>query len=100
MRIVNLSNPVSPQQVGTFTVGGNAWHIAVAGDIAYFAMDEIIAIDVSDKTNPVLLSAYTTPDGARHSTIANDLLYVSDWAGGLIILGVTERIFLPLIVNP
>jgi hypothetical protein len=100
MRIVNVSNPASPQQVGLFTAGGNAWHVTVAGDIAYFATDEILIIDISDKTNPALLSTYVTPDTARHSTTANDLLYVSDWAGGLIILGATEQIFLPLIANP
>ncbi|MBP8000801.1 MAG: hypothetical protein KA314_17925 [Chloroflexi bacterium] len=79
---------------------GNGWHVTVAGDIAYFATDEIMVIDVSDKMNPVPLSTYVTPDEARHSTLANDRLYVSDWAGGLIFLGISEQIFLPLLVNP
>lgn len=57
---------------------GNGWHVTVAGDIAYFATDEIMVIDVSDKMNPVPLSTYVTPDEARHSTLANDRLYVSD----------------------
>src|SRR5690606_27506406 len=100
MRIVNVSNAAAPQEVGSFTAGGNPWHITNNADRAYFGTDEIMPIDISHKSKTALLSAYDTPDEARHSPQAKDLVDVSNWAGGVNILGATEQIYLPLIANP
>ncbi len=75
------ANPVSPQLVGRVPLPNYGWDVAIAGDYAYIADDEvgIVTIDISDPTNPVYLGVMDTPGVAHGVSVAGDVLFDADF---------------------
>ncbi len=93
LRIIDVSDPTSPSEVGFYDTPGHAWGIAVAaGDpqghtYAYVADGDspqtdrtaLRIIDVSDPANPSEVGSYEELDDARDVTVVGSKAYV---AGG------------------
>ncbi len=63
--IIDVHNPLSPQRVGSYSVGANVNAITVVGGLAYLATNdnsnELIVLNISNPVNPVLASSYNAP---------------------------------------
>ncbi len=60
IRVVNISDPSAPTPIGAVELPGPAKTIVVVGNLAYVSCDlrGLVTIDVSDPTNPVIISTY------------------------------------------
>lgn len=52
--------------------------------------DKLWIVDITDPTQPQVNGRFPTPGHAQDAVIVNDLIYVADGAGGLLILQMTE----------
>ncbi len=102
LRIINVSNPAAPSEVGSYDTPGDAWGVAVAGAYAYVA-DGLMGLRIIDVSNPAALREvgfYDTPWSARGVAVAGDTAYVADGDGGLVILRfLSHRVYLPLVLR-
>ncbi|NIV33636.1 MAG: hypothetical protein GWN58_30575, partial [Anaerolineae bacterium] len=67
LRIIDVSDPAAPFEVGFYYTGWYALGVAVAGPYAYVANDGsgLRIIDVSDPSAPFEVGFYDTPGYAR-----------------------------------
>ena len=95
LQIYDISDPVSPAQIGTFKTINSACDVEVAGKLAYVADDRggVFIVDVSDPTKPTLVSNFH-PDAERGQAmqlrVVGHLAYVAYGAAGLAILDVRD----------
>jgi hypothetical protein len=95
MRIVDVSNPVSPTLMSTFKdpewVKG--FGVAVAGTRAYVTHhggDGLKIIDVSDPLHPALLGGYRGPSLPERLTVVSNTAYVAFGNSGLLGIDATD----------
>jgi len=86
LRIMDISNPASPQLVGEYQTGGQAWSVGVVGNIAYVGAAELEMFDVSDSANATHIANYG-PAGWG-GVLPGDRAYVS--SSGLAILDISD----------
>jgi len=90
VHILDVSNPADPVEVGLHNPGDYVHDVHVRGDRMYtfqFNIGVIQVVDISDKTNPVLLASIDDPGGATHSgwtTDDNNFLLVADERNGFV----------------
>jgi hypothetical protein len=84
LRIIDVSNPSSPTEVGFLDTPGWAYSVAVSGSVAYVADGDggLRVIDVSDPSNPVELGFYDTPGSPGDIVIEAGYAYVADGGSG------------------
>jgi hypothetical protein len=60
LRIVDISNPESPEEISFFYVGGKTKEVVIEGNIAYVANQDrgLEIIDISDPQNPAEISTF------------------------------------------
>lgn len=75
LRVLDVSNPSTPTQIGMLDTPDNVHSVAVAGDVAYLASgnDGLYIIDVSNPASPALISSVDT-DGIVSCVATNGLL--------------------------
>jgi hypothetical protein len=63
LRIVDISNPSQPVQIGASNLSGDGQFIVVVGDYAYVAIDNLglTVLDISDPTHPSEVGEFTSP---------------------------------------
>jgi len=97
LRVVDVSTPSNPMEVGFYDTPGDAYGVAVAGDYAYVTGVSgypnwdgwLRVVDVSDPTNPTEVGACDTPDETGGVAVAGGYAYVTDWDGGLRVVDVS-----------
>jgi hypothetical protein len=80
LRVIDVSNPAAPVEVGAFATPDVAQDVEVVGDLAYVSANSagLRVIDVSNPTSPVELGAAVVTGGiARDIEVAGDLAYVA-----------------------
>ena len=93
LRLLDIQNPRAPVALGAVITPGNALHVALEGNFAYVADNSSIqAIDVTDKSTPVIRGAYpmSTPQSAMQVRVQNGVAYVAAAGGGLLTLDVND----------
>jgi LVIVD repeat/Immunoglobulin I-set domain/Immunoglobulin domain len=92
LAILSVTNPASPELLGTFSTAGYAQNVSVAGGRAYVAEGSagLQIINVTNPSNPTLAGSYDTPGDASDLAIRSNLVYVADGAAGLLILNVSN----------
>jgi len=92
LRIIDVTNPSNPIEVGYCDTPGTAFGVYVAGDYTYVADGRggLRIIDVSDKTSPVEVGSYDTPGSAMDVFVKGTLAYIADYDAGLRILDVSN----------
>jgi len=89
IHIIDVSDPENPQQVGLYQPGYYIHDCHVRGDTLFaaaFYEGTTDIVDISDKSNPVLISSIPDPGGNTHSystTEDNQYLIVADEQDGL-----------------
>jgi len=98
LRIFDVSNPASPQIVGSlqiyFTTGAR-WKIALSGPYAYVVgtTGNFVVIDVSNPASPTQISNLFAPDkfgNATSITVTGNTAWVTDVYAGLYAVDVTN----------
>ncbi len=93
LRIIDVSDPSTPFEVGSLQVPTLASELEVSGGYAYIATyyDGVRTIDVSDPSAPFPAAIYNAPD-AIDIDVRGDCAYVAsaDWDGGFLILDVSN----------
>ncbi|KPL06689.1 hypothetical protein AMJ86_07525, partial [bacterium SM23_57] len=104
--IYNISNPVNPYQVGSFSNYEVFNGIAVSGDYAYvtylFDTDGVFGIrviDVSNPMNPIPCGSIVTPGGeyAYSLEVSHDYLYLANGIAGLQVIDISDSYDLEIV---
>jgi hypothetical protein len=84
LRVISVSDPTHPSEVGYCDTPGGAFGVAVAGSFAYVADAGagLRIISVSDPAHPSEVGYYVTP-GAYGVAVAGNYAYVADGSAGL-----------------
>lgn len=92
-RILEVSDPARPAQLGSLPLPGQIEAVQVAGNLAYladggrynsvgtFLGGGLRVVDVSDPSNPVMFGGLTTEIGANDVQVVGNLAYLADWEG-------------------
>jgi len=94
LAILDVSNPATPAQLGSYETEGPAEDVAILGDRAFAAVDYVglVILDVSDPANPVRLGGYDTQVGGYTGGVAvsGNLAFVAGEDAGLVIVDVSD----------
>ncbi|MGQ9583776.1 MAG: hypothetical protein ACUVXG_00065 [Anaerolineae bacterium] len=92
LRVIDVSNPTDPQEVGYYSKGGEAHDVHVSGDYAYVANGRkgLRVVDISDPTNPQEVGHYDTPWNAMDVHVSEGYAYVADDRSGLRVVDVSS----------
>ena len=92
LRIINVSDPTSPDKIGYYNTGGTALGIYVQDTLAYVADGGggLRIINVSDPTSADEIGYYDTGDRAMGVYVQDTLAYVADRGDGLRIINVSD----------
>jgi hypothetical protein len=66
LRVIDISNPTNPVEIGSYDTPGEAFGVYVSGNFAYVADRDsgLRVIDISNPKNPVEIGFYDTPSWA------------------------------------
>ncbi len=92
MRIVEISNPASPTEVGFYVSPGVVIEVTIAGTYAYLAAQNggLHIIDISNPATPIEAGFYDTPGTSWGVAVAENYAYVADWDRGLRIIDISN----------
>ncbi len=78
LRILDVSNPISPTAAGTYTTTTAIADLSVKDHYAYLSSQGALRIlDLADRTNPVEIGVYQTlPPSVSEMSVADDWAYV------------------------
>jgi hypothetical protein len=100
LRIIDVTDPANPVQIGSRRSDGLAIGVAVAGRFAYLADDIVRVIDVANVASPSQAGSFATAGDALDVAVA-DYVFAADGQGGLVVLLNTSASpgtrFLPLV---
>jgi hypothetical protein len=78
LKIVDVSSPSSPRILGSLATAGNAYGLAVANGYAYVAASSAAQIiNVSNSSNPSLVSSFST-SSANRIAVSSNRMYIVD----------------------
>jgi flagellar hook capping protein FlgD/LVIVD repeat-containing protein len=85
--VIDITNPASPQIVGTVDTPNNAKAVSVSGAFAYVAtgLTGVQVIDIADPQNPRIVGAFDTPGSSKGVAVSEDYVYVADQSGGFVV---------------
>ncbi|MBN2363363.1 T9SS type A sorting domain-containing protein [candidate division WOR-3 bacterium] len=95
LRIIDVSNPSNPQEIGFCSTPGYAFGVFVKDNYAYISCDVydyFCIVDISNPSNPVITS-YTQIFGSGYNVFVSGnyaYLAVGDYLGGLYIYNVSN----------
>ncbi|MFH1335550.1 MAG: dockerin type I domain-containing protein [Candidatus Zixiibacteriota bacterium] len=87
LMILDVSDPYNIDSVGFFEiVGGDAWNVYIRGNYAYVCVhlkpalpsDRVYVLDISDPTNPALVTTYDTPGRPRDISVVDPYVLVAE----------------------
>jgi len=85
LRVIDVTNPSAPVEVGFYDTAWLAYRVAVAGTKAYVAdaNDGLRVIDVANPSAPTEVGFYDTPGTAEEAIVSGRYAYIADYDGGL-----------------
>ena len=92
LRIIDVSEPHNPVEIGTLDTPGQAMDVAVQGDYAYVAdhyQGGLRVIAVSEPSAPWEVGSYDTPGHALGVAVLGPYAYVADYWEGLRVIDVS-----------
>jgi len=90
--IVNVADKNKPQKAGYYEIADSAQGVAVWGDYAYIADDDmdLFIVDASDKTNPQKVSGYRIMGSIQDVAALGNCVYIVN-GSSMIIVNVTDK---------
>lgn len=91
MRVVDVSTPSNPKEVGFYDAPGDAKGIAIAGDYAYVVsgLQGLQIVDISTSFDPTEVGSYDTAGSAQGVAVAGSYAYVTDGNEGLRVVDIS-----------
>jgi hypothetical protein len=95
LRVVDVSNPAAPTEVGSYDTPANAHDVAVADGRAFVANHSsgLRVVDVSNPSAPTEVGSYDTPGNPWGVSVADGYTYVADGTAGLSIVAPCSGVF-------
>ncbi|MBC7259338.1 MAG: hypothetical protein H5T65_08820 [Chloroflexi bacterium] len=91
LRIIDVSDPTNPTEVGAYAEIDTARYVAVGDSYAYVVGGKRIwIIDISDPTHPTKAGEFDIPGWVEDIAFAQPYLYVADPTFGLRVLDVSD----------
>ena len=92
LRIINITNPDAPAEIGFYDTESYAGAIAVAGNYAYISdgWDGLRIINISNPSAPTEVGFYDTAGSTYDTVIQGDYAYVADADTGLRVIDVSD----------
>jgi len=92
MRIINVSDPAQPVEVGDLGSPSVTAGITISGTYAYVAEYDagLRIVDISNPASPVVVGLYDTPGIALDTAVAGDYVYLADHTAGLRVIDASE----------
>lgn len=94
IRVFDVADPTAPVEVGSFSQTDlKIRALAIEGDYIYLTHDAGLSIlDISDPLVPMILSTISlpAPDGGRELVVADQIVYVAAYGGGIRILDASD----------
>ena len=87
LRVLDISDPANPVEVGAYHSSGYKFDAAVSGDYAYITVGyvrpaeggNLLVLDISDPTNPIEVGAYDAQGYAHGVAVSGGHAYVAIW---------------------
>ncbi len=104
LRIIDISHPNTPLEVGCYPTAGEAVDVAVAGSLVFVAVEGegVQVVNVYNPSAPFEALFFDTPGDARGVALGDEVVYIADGAGGIFIYSLPPTIFtlaLPLVLK-
>jgi hypothetical protein len=92
LRIISVSNPTSPAEVGHCSLPSYTYKVAVAGDLAYVADGDsgLRVVSVADPAHPAVVGCCNTPGRAWGVAVSGNYANVADGDSGLRVIDVSD----------
>ena len=89
--IYNLSNPLSPSQLGHINLGDSIYNIYVSNNIAYISYrNGLKTIDVSNSSNPTELGQFGGDYHYSNCVVEGNIAYLTTWSDHIDIIDVSD----------
>ncbi len=90
--ILDISDPTTPTELGSYDDSGSPHGICVQDGILYCASWEsgLTLLDISDPSNSSSIGQYPGNNQACEVVVAGDIAYLASWEDGLVILNVSN----------
>jgi hypothetical protein len=92
LRVIDVSDPTDPYEVGRYRYYGYGWDLALSGDFIYIAAAEqgIIAVDISDPTEPRRVTSHRGASSAQRLAAGAQYLYVVSYDDNMRVIKLLE----------
>jgi len=92
LRVISISDPTDPQEVGFCDTPGLALGVAVSGSYAYVADYHAgpRVISISDPTDPQEVGCYDTPEYALGVAVSGSYAYLTEYGVGLRVISISD----------
>lgn len=96
LRVLDMTNPAEENLIATLPMPPTASNMTLSGSRLILTGDDIWLLDISDPFQPRLVGYYPTPGYVQYAgdqqriVVVDDLIYVADGAGGLLVLRLVE----------
>ena len=77
LRVISVSDPANPTEVGHYQMPGSAVDVAVAGDYAYVADESLLVFSVADSAQPVEVGHCFVPGGVLEVAVSGDHAFLT-----------------------
>jgi hypothetical protein len=92
LKLINISNPTAPIEVGSYTTSLDNYDVVVVGNYAYLGTEywpgQLVLLDVSNPSVPVEVASFTLR--ASHIEVNDHYLYYIHWSRGLVVLDISN----------
>ena len=90
--MIDIAVPIPPEIVATLDTPGDAYGIALEGNIVYVGdrLEGVQVIDVSDPDAPSIIGVYDTSSRVYGLDVAGNEAYLADGGAGLTVLDVAD----------
>ena len=92
LRVIDVSDPTAPREIGSLDTPGFVWSVAVSGNLALVAdwNEGLRVMDVSDPTAPREIGSLDTPGFVWSVAVSGNLALVADGNEGLRVIDVSD----------
>ncbi len=92
LAILSVTNPASPQLLGTLPTTSYTASVTVAGNLAYMAdgLNGLRIISVTNPSNPLVIGSYPISSDAGQIVVRSNLVYVAGGLSGLVVLNASN----------
>jgi len=92
IRVLDVSNPASPSEIGKLDIQGSAYEVEIEGSVAYVANGNsgVAAVDISNPSSLSVIGEFNTPGFSYKLHKEENILFAADASAGLLIFEIQQ----------